>query len=247
MNKTIAISDIHAHYNQLIELMNILFNEHKVDFEKDILVFLGDYIDGGPDAKKVINWLIEHKKKYPHWQILYGNHEDLMLDALSVKHPVYGDYYLWWNQGGRATTDSYVREEKLSAYDRSLVNPIHVIPKEHLEFLAGLPTYYEDEKYFYVHGGVHAYHTIEWAKKNMTRYDMIWERDFITSNFKWEKKIIFGHTIQYTRNEATRLQPFIMDNKIGIDTFMHNIGRLTAIILPEETIVQTAYTEDASH
>jgi serine/threonine protein phosphatase 1 len=243
MNRTIAIGDPHGHYNQLIELMTKLINEHGVSLEKDTFVFLGDYIDGGPDTKKVIDWLIEHKKKYPHWQMLYGNHEDLMLDALNPKHPIYKDYYLWWNQGGKETTDSYVRDAGYTSYEKALVNPIHVIPPEHLIFLTDLPTYYETDKYFFVHGGPHPFHTLEWCKdeKNWGRYEWIWAREFITSNFQWEKKIIFGHTIQYTHNPKTFLKPYIMDNKIGIDTFMHNQGALTAVILPEETIVQTKY------
>lgn len=240
MNKTIAIGDIHGEYNKLQQLMDKLIHEYDVSFHDDTFVFLGDYVDGGPDTYKVIDWLIRCKEGYPHWKFLYGNHEDLMLDALNPKHPIYGDYYIWWNQGGRQTTDSYVKLAKLDDYERSLVNPVHVIPAEHIEFLYKLDTYYEDEKYFYVHGGPHAYHTLEWCKneENWSRYDWIWERSFIQSNFKWEKKIIFGHTIQYTTNPKLHLQPWIMDNKIGIDTMMHGHGKLTAVILPEETIVQ---------
>jgi len=242
-NRIIAIGDIHGHFNQLQELMDKLIHEHGVSLHDDTFVFLGDYIDGGPDTKKVIDWLFTAKNGYPHWKFLYGNHEDLFLDAINPKHPVYGDYYLWWNQGGKETTDSYIRASKFSKYERALVNPVHVIPKEHIEFLYNLPTYYETDRYFFVHGGPHSYHTLEWCKKekNWPRYNWIWARNFITSNFKWEKKIIFGHTIQYTKNPRTHLQPYIMDNKIGLDTFMHNQGALTAVILPEETIVQTKY------
>jgi serine/threonine protein phosphatase 1 len=247
MNRTFVFGDLHGHYNELQELMKRLINDYNIDLSKDTGVFLGDNNDGGPDTKKVIDQLIKWKKKYPHWKFLYGNHEDLLLDALNPKHPIYGDYYLWWNQGGQETTDSYVRESKLGDYERALVNAVHVIPPEHLEFMWKLDTYYEDDKYFYVHGGVHAFHTIEWCKKNWKRYDFIWERNFIKSNFQWEKKIIFGHTIQWTKNPKTHLQPWIYPNKIGLDTYAHNVGRLTAVILPEETILQTDFTWDATN
>lgn len=239
MNKTIAIGDLHGHWIQLQELMNKLINEHGIKPDKDTFVFLGDYVDGGPDTKKVIDWLIQSKKDHPHWKFLYGNHEDLLLDALNPAHPIYHSFHLWWNQGGRATMNSYLKDSNLTKYEESLANPIHVIPPDHIIFLTDLETYCEDEKYFYVHGGVNWNNSIEWAKKNMSRYDMIWERDFIHSNYKYEKKIIFGHTIQ-----TPGLKPWIFANKIGIDTMAHNTGRLTAIILPEETIVQTEFTDE---
>ena len=80
---------------------------------------------------------------------------------------------------------------------------------------------------------------------------MIWTREpFISSKFKWEKKIIFGHTIDFDgryQKSGGILKPIIKKNKIGIDTFAHNTGRLTAVILPEETIVSTKFYEHAEN
>lgn len=235
--KTVAIGDIHGEYDKLQSLMVTLVEDHGVSLKKDTFVFLGDYVDGGTQTAQVVNFLIECKKKYPHWHFLYGNHEDLMLDGLNPKHPVYNDFYLWWEQGGRATSASYARLQGLTGLEKSLADPLKIIPPDDLVFLTDLETYYEDEKYFFVHGGVNTAHTIEWSKKNMSRYDMIWERAFIGSKFPYEKKIIFGHTIQTSHNPKTNLQPWIYPNMIGIDTMMHGKGVITAVILPEETFV----------
>lgn len=234
--RTIAIGDLHGQYEKLIELMEKLKKEG-IDFDTDTMVFLGDFVDGGPDTNKLIEKLIAYKKQYSHWHFLYGNHEDLMLDALNPKHPVYDDFYLWWNQGGRQTADSYKRDLGFTELEQSLANPIHIIPPDHLVFITDLETWYEDEKYFFVHGGVHAYHTVDWAKKNMSRYEMIWERNFIPSNFPYKKKVIFGHTVHMTNNPKTNLTPWIFPNKIGIDTMHHGHGNITAVILPEEKFV----------
>lgn len=242
-SKIVAIGDLHGHWTELQELMIKLIDEENINPDLDQFVFLGDYVDGGPDTKKVIDWLIQSKKDHPHWKFLYGNHEDLLLDALNPERPIYNNFNLWWRQGGMETTNSYIKDSNFSEYELSLVNPIHVIPKEHLEFLASLDTYYETDKYFFVHGGVSKNQTIEWSKKHMNRYDMIWERDFITSDFAYEKKVIFGHTIQVGNNPTKFLQPWIYPNKIGIDTMAHDIGRITALILPEEKIVQTDFKE----
>lgn len=244
-NKIIAISDIHGHYKELIELLDKLEYDHNINFVKDTLVFLGDYVDGGPDTKSVIDHLIYLKEEYPHWKFLYGNHEDLMLDAITPHHPIYGDYYIWWNQGGKETLDSYSKDMVLDNYEQSLIGITEALPTKHLNFMMGLDTYYETKDYFFVHGGVKPM-PLEQAKKEMTRYDMIWIRDeFILSKFDWGKKIIFGHTVNTGEYNRGFLSPIIRKNKIGIDTFMHNKGKLTAIILPEEKIISTKFTEDA--
>lgn len=226
--KTWAIGDLHGHFLEMMALVKTI-KKAGADFNKDTFIFLGDVVDGGPDTKKVINQLIKWTKQYKNVIVLYGNHESLMLDAL--RHgKVYNDFNLWFSQGGKATIDSYKMIPYINGfndYERALTPPEKVIPKKHLEWLAKRPTWYEDEKYFYVHGGVHAYHTIEWAKKNWSQYNMIWERDFIPSKMKYEKKVIFGHT-------PTK-EPIVKENKIGIDTmYQRNAGRLCALELPAE-------------
>lgn len=245
-NKIVAIGDVHGHYRELIELLDKLEYDHNIDFEKDTLVFLGDYVDGGPNTKEVLDHLIYLKETYPHFKFVYGNHEDLLMDAMIPHHPVYGDYYLWWNQGGKETLDSYTKQMNLDEYESSLVGMKDAIPELHIQFIMSLDTYFETDDYFFVHGGVLPI-PLEQAKEEMTRYDMIWIRDqFILSDFDWGKKIIFGHTINDGRYNPGFLSPIVRKNKIGIDTFAHNKGKLTAVILPDEQFVYTKFTEDAT-
>lgn len=247
--KTIAIGDIHGHYRQLIELLDKLEHNYNIDFEKDTLVFLGDYVDGGPDTKQVIDHLIYLKEEYPHFKFLYGNHEDLLWDAYLPHHPVYQSYNLWWTQGGKETLQSYAKEFTGGEYLKALFS-IKQMPSEHLDFIKQLDPYFETEDYFFVHGGIYPDMTIEENKKETSRHDMIWLREpFISSDYDWGKKIIFGHTVDYDGTyhpKGKPCMPIIRDNKIGIDTFLHNQGRLTALILPEEKIVQTPWTDDAT-
>lgn len=249
--KIVAIGDIHGHFDQLIDLFNKLTTEHDIVPERDIFVFLGDYVDGGDQTKEVLDKLRHWQELYPHWHFLYGNHEDLLLDAFNPKHPVYGDYYLWWNQGGRETLESFKRWEP-DEYKRAIMQPEDLLTKNYLKFLRSLETYYETEDYFFVHGGLHPGSSIEDHKDRLEkdfvdmRYDMIWMREpFINSKYNWGKKIIFGHTIDFDGRynpKGGRLQPIIKKNKIGIDTMAHNSGHLTALILPDEIFVESYST-----
>lgn len=249
MSNIIAIGDIHGHYSQLLELWEKLQKETTIDFEKDEFVWLGDFVDGGPDTKKVLDFLIALKDK-PNHHMLYGNHEDLMMDAFNPRHPVYGDYYLWWNQGGEATLNSFKPKQSLVSptewerYQRAIMQNEDIIDKKYFDFINGLKMFYETEDYFFVHGGVHPGVSLKEQTENLgdglqgsNKYDMIWNRDFIGSKYDWGKKIIFGHTT------SRDYHPMIYPNMIGIDTMLHNSGKLTALILPDEKIVQTDFTD----
>lgn len=236
MNKHFAIGDIHGHFKEMMLLYNKLIKEALLDPVKDTVVFLGDMVDGGPDTNSVIAQMISWQKQYPHWQFLYGSHEDLMLDALGDKK-IYGDYYIWYNLGGKATLRSYL-PENATGYEKAIMQPLEFILLEHIKWLKERPLYYETDNYFFVHAGIKPDMSIEDQVKPIShpqdkmRYDlmretMLWTRyEFINSLYDWGKKIIFGHT--------PTLLPIVMANKIGIDTMPRENGKLCAVELPAE-------------
>lgn len=230
--KTWAVSDLHGHFDQWIRMYKKLL-KHGLKPKEDVLVFLGDYVDGGSQVKQLLDWLIHYKKIHPHWQMLFGNHEDLLLDALVFNGRIYGSYDLWFKQGGKETYQSYL-PAGLTEYDKAISQVKDHIPFEHLHWLRTLPIYYEDDKYFFVHAGVIPNFSLDQHKSGLKEKDMewwkgqmIWIRDqFIDSSFDWGKKIIYGHTAE--------IEPNIDDNKIGIDCMFHNTGKIVVLELPEE-------------
>ncbi|CAN5378762.1 metallophosphoesterase family protein [soil metagenome] len=214
-----AIGDIHGHFNELFGLMHHLINDADLRPERDTVVFLGDYVDGGPDTRKVIAWCMEMSHRYPHWVFLKGNHSDMMLDALRYNSRIYGSYDLWWGQGGRETAMSYLPTDA-SAYDRSIMQPLDYIPQAHLDWLEERPLYHETDRHIFVHAGLRP--GIPLAEQS--REDMLWIREsFIESDYDFGKRVVFGHTVMP--------EPLVMPNKIGIDLMYHNAGWLCAVEL----------------
>jgi len=236
-NNTYAIGDIHGCYEELIALVNKLIEKEGLNPEKDEIVFMGDYIDRGPDSKKVVEVLIEWHKKYPHWTFLYGNHEDIFRDFLTGGK-VYGGQN-WFSNGGKSTWESYGGHfgKEVDGKFEAPKNPD--FPKEHLDFLLENTVYlYETEKYVFVHGGL----VPEAPIKESLKYPntMIWARyGFIESDWDWGKKIIFGHTPDFKGKYGKKMEPIVMKNKIGIDTACcpPASNKLTAIKLPEEKLI----------
>lgn len=237
--KIFAVADIHGCYDELMAL----YKQLPINPEKDMMVFCGDHIDRGPKSRQVVEQLMEWKEKYPHWQVVYGNHEDLMLDALLYKGRKYNSFDLWFEQGGRETFQSYLPDElqkknlsEEERYQRTLLGPRDVIPEEHLAFLATCPRYFTTDKYVFVHGGLRPGIAIEDQKES----DLIWIRDeFIDSKYDWGKKVIFGHTCDSDGRhnpKGGKFTPIRKKNKIGIDTAVCQPTQngLTCVELPKE-------------
>lgn len=201
-NKSFIVGDIHGCRSMLESMLKIIpWNP-----ETDNLIFVGDYIDRGEDAKGVIDLLLELKKMSGNVHCLMGNHESMFLDYISGK-----DEETFLFNGGVATLNSYRRQGDLK------------IPPEHISFLKSLETMIELDSYYIVHAGFRPGIKIE----EQTEKDKLWIReDFIFSDYDFGKKMIFGHT--------PFSSPLVMDNKIGLDTGAVFGNRLTCVELPDE-------------
>lgn len=209
----IAIGDIHG----CAETLDVLLDQLDPSTE-DTLVFVGDYIDRGPDSKRVIDRLLELRTTHD-CVFLRGNHERFMLDYIEE-----GSLNLWSMNGGMATIRSYQRDGASVEF-----------PHEHVEFVRNTKIYYETDDFFFVHGGLKPNLTIE---ENIDRFDedvFLWERDHLdASDVAWEKTVVCGHT--------PRPEPINRERLLMIDTGcvynMHpGLGRLTAVYLPEREFV----------
>jgi serine/threonine protein phosphatase 1 len=215
----IAISDIHGYADKLDDLMNKL--ERRFDLEFATLVYLGDYVDGGPDTKSVIDRLMQYERDFPHWVFLMGNHEDMLLDACVRGSITYGHFEQWWNQGGAETAASYAGRY-VNVID-GLIEKDRLFPADHLTWLAARPLFHETDNFIFVHAGL----TPGVGAGDTADFEKLWIRDqFINSTYDWGKRVIFGHT--YTP------EPIVMPNKIGIDTNHRGRGHLTAVVLDED-------------
>lgn len=212
--KYIAIGDIHG----CAATMKVLIKELAPFYDRTF-VFVGDYIDRGPNSREVINFLLDFQEKVD-CVFLRGNHEQMMLDALRG-----GDRQLWLMNGGRSTINSYNNDGQ--RFD---------LPEKHMQFYNDTKFYHDTEDYFFVHAGISPAKTIaESIKDKNEMQDFLWIRSHLNVVEKpWEKTIVFGHT--------PRPHPMQKSRMIGIDTGCvydrAGYGKLTAVKLPEVEFIQ---------
>ena len=207
---TYAIGDIHGYLNKLVALI-----ERIKPTRYDTLVFLGDYIDRGPDSRQVVDYLLKLSAKVP-CVFLRGNHEELLLDYLATgRHEE-----LWLENGGQALIDNYVQGKLTPASLKA------ALPAAHLNFFNNLKYYHEDDAYIYVHAGLLPGLPLDEQQPEV----LCWIRnDFFQNATRREKKVVFGHT--------HFALPMLTQDKIGIDTGAAYGGPLTAVKLPHEKFI----------
>lgn len=206
-----VIGDIHGMAGKLSGLYRRISRELADD---DTLVFVGDYVDRGPDSFRVIELLLELAARHDA-VFLKGNHEELFLEALEGRNR---EAFL--ENGGDATVASY----------RAALGAMR-LPEPHEAFFGGLRLYFEADDFVAVHAGLkpNSYNV-----ETQDPADLLWIREaFYRHPRRWEKTVIFGHTPSMTLNGRTAVYRDARRNIIGIDTGAAYGGPLSCVRMPD--------------
>ena len=192
---------------------------------RKVVVYVGDYVDRGPDGAGVIDILINQPLEGFESHPLKGNHEDMMIRFLESGEG--GD--MWLFNGGRDTLQSYgIEFSDMSLYlsEPEALAPVFrdAVPPSHRAFLNGLAIHHREGDYLFVHAGMRPGVALE----DQSEQDLIWIRDeFTGSDADFGAIVVHGHSI--------RAEPEIRPNRIGIDTGAWRSNRLTALVLEGDT------------
>jgi serine/threonine protein phosphatase 1 len=219
-----AVGDIHGRADLLIETIARIEDDlRRRPIQHAVEVYLGDYIDRGPDSKTVIDLLavrlVENRAV-----CLRGNHEAMLEDFL--RDP---DFFHHWRQlGGMQTLASYgicpsSRHEAEADLQRRFRGSF---PRTHELFLQCLRYSFCCGDFLFVHAGIRPGIAIGQQDVN----DLMWIRhEFLDSALAHENFVVHGHT--------PVPHPDIRPNRINIDTGAWHTGILTCIAIEGTTIL----------
>ncbi len=242
--RTFVIADIHG---DLPALEAVLARLPKLA-AKDTVVFLGDYVDRGPDPRGVVERVRRFVKESKTKTVtLRGNHEDKWIQSV-IKPDL--PFLIQWGNGCASTFRSFSGAPPLGPDEtldipeiQKMLDVAGWFPKDVAEWMETLPLWYEDEHALYVHAGLESdgdgwKHPSQCAPK-----PLMWMREPRFYNGYRGKRLVFGHTpvadLPIERGEAGPDDVFIDHDLIGLDTGCGKGGVLSAIELPSGTIYQS--------
>lgn len=220
-----AIGDIHGRLDLLDRLHGLIEADIAAASPSETaIVYLGDYIDRGPDSRRVLEHLSGGNPADGIERIaLCGNHDDTFLKFL--RDPA--GNAAWLDFGGDATLRSYglghlahLRRPKELARAADAIRA--AVPREHVAFLEGLPAMLVQGGRVFVHAGIRPGLPLD-AQSDA---DLLWIREpFLAEGPRLPITVIHGHT--------PGEEPVFGPGRIGIDTGCFATGRLTALKLTE--------------
>ena len=220
-----AVGDIHGRADLLSELFVRIDDDLKARPTIDsVQVFLGDYIDRGPNSRQVIDLLIARRRRR-NVLFLKGNHEDCALRFLSDPTVLPA----WQSIGGVNTLLSYgvmpTRGDDPESQHKVSILLREAMPDSHRRFIGGLVLSFTCGDFFFAHAGVRPGIPLQ----RQSQQDLIWIRDdFLLHEEDFGMVVVHGHTPIY--------KPEIRSNRINIDTGAYATGRLTCLVLEGDSM-----------
>lgn len=232
-----AVGDIHGQLGQLETALEAIERHGEPSAP---VVFVGDFVDRGPDSRGVIELLMQGQADGRPWVCLMGNHDRYVLRYLS--NPKYDDPntsrpLLWTDAplGGRKTLASY----GVDVSDDRRIEDIHAdakdaVPQEHLDWIAALPRLHETDDQIFVHAGLRPGVALAEQKED----DLVWIRaGFLDSAHDWGRLVVHGHT--------ALKHPQLHHNRLNLDGGA-GYGRPLVPVLLEEREVSLLGTKGRS-
>lgn len=209
-----AVGDIHGRFDLLEKLhqrINFDHSEYRNN-QPAMVVYLGDYIDGGAESIRVLDCLQDGLEGF-ETVCLLGNHEDLLLSCLETDDRMVWNN--WLNNGGEITLKSLDISLRFGGFDPKALND--ALGAHRIAWLRSRPLYHQTANHLFVHAGIAPGIPIE----RQERQDLLWIRSrFLNSDADHGITIVHGHT----PSDA----PVIRNNRICLDIGATSNGRLAA-------------------
>lgn len=220
-----AVGDIHGRY----DLVTALYEKIRAEIERDpdyafgdTIVFLGDYIDRGPQSKEVLDFLmaLEDTDTVKHI-CLMGNHEEFM--TYCRRNP--GDPQTlgnWLYHGGDKTVDSF---------GKTMTQICHGHIDDYIEWMEALPIIAQDYDYVFVHAAVDT-HT---PRDKQSRETCLWKFETYPQAYaRYDRIVVHGHITRKVGDKFdTTPHIDIPNNRVWLEVGANFTNKLAAVGLPQ--------------
>jgi serine/threonine protein phosphatase 1 len=214
-----AVGDLHGRDDLLGDLAGLIERDCANAPGEVVTIFLGDYVDRGPDSAAVVERLATGRFPTP-LRALRGNHEAVLLEFLDDPAAL----GFWREYGGLETLHAYgvdvSKAMRGQNYEEARAAFLAALPASHRAFLVATELSATIGDYFFCHAGVRPGAPLSAQAEE----DLLWVRDgFLSYERSFGKIVVHGHT--------PVASPEIRANRINIDTGAFATSRLTCLAL----------------
>ena len=231
-----VIGDLHGQVDQLLALIRML--QSLPDYDRRWIVFIGDFVDRGPDPKGVLDVVTDLLSQHPRTTCVCGNHDLAMMASLDlVSTPDYTNWAERW-------LDQYEADTTFASYgaDFGALDQLRDrLPSQHGEFLRGLPWCVEHPNLLFVHAGLDPNSPFE------IQLRILREKDFTLSRPPWlcSKALVNSDgprdcPLVVVSGHVRVPQVVIRERRILVDTTGGVKGELSGLLWPEKRVVTSA-------
>lgn len=234
-----VIGDLHGQTDKLSVVLDRL--SKLPDFQMRWVVFIGDFVDRGPDPKSTVEMAIQFAEKHPRTTAVMGNHEFAMCSALSWLPGSEGSL---WGQRWVTHYNSMSTFESYGAAVGDLPDLAAKVPAAHRDFLVNMPWCVEHPQLLFVHAGL---------DPNMpfnVQLRILQQKDFSLNRPQWlcEKSFVEMEPPQdcpvavvsgHVKVEEAEIRP----RRILVDTTGGESGDLSCVLMPERRVITSAAIE----
>jgi serine/threonine protein phosphatase 1 len=209
MSRTYTVADLHGRYDLLDAAIEKILDHSRGDAAK--IIMLGDYVDRGPESRRVMERLVNWSSPGLPLVALKGNHEAMMWECCRNLSEVD-----WWIKNGG--------DQTLLSYGAASSPDISAVPAAHLDWIAALPLMYIDRHRIYVHAGVDT--TL--ALNQQPNQILLWKRypDGFQKGFG-SRHVVHGH-------DGKIDGPVLTKGRTNLDTLAWKTGRLVIGVFDDE-------------
>ncbi|WP_397571419.1 metallophosphoesterase [Schlesneria sp. T3-172] len=231
-----VIGDLHGQADKLEVVLDRL--RQTPGFQNRWVVFIGDFVDRGPDSKGVIDMVLDFMAEHPATTAIMGNHEFAMCSALGW---LSGSEASSW---GKRWTTFYNAESTFASYGAEVGNLEDLaakIPAEHRELLSTLPWCVEHPELLFVHAG------LDPTMPFKVQLRILHEKDFTLNRPQWLCEKLFVHQnppadcpLTVVSGHVKVPSVVLRPRRILVDTTGGEKGNLSCVLLPERQLITSA-------
>lgn len=236
-----VIGDVHGQVDKLQVILEKL--KKLPDYQQRWIVFIGDFVDRGPDSKGAVELFLDLLQEHPRTTAIAGNHEFAMCSALG------------WiaSRDGSNWSDRWVQhynsDKTFASYGAEVGNITDLnakVPADHRELLTNLPWCVEHPQLLFVHAGLNPnaqfamqLRILHQKDLSLNRPEWLCERTFVEADPPRDcpLTVVSGHV----RVDEVQFRP----KRILIDTTGGESGSLSCVLMPEKKVISSGSTTAA--